>query len=65
MIIYNQICIEGISDLVENIVYSDDDDDDLIPINTPSGVTLNAVSTDLSMKEFINKYPNLTYADLG
>ena len=59
---YNGICIEGINDLVNNII---DNDDDITPIITPSGVALSAVSTDVTMNEFISKYPDLTYVDLG
>ena len=60
MKIYNEICIDRINELLENI-----EDDDLLPIVTPSGVILNAFSADISMENFIEKYPNLTFVDLG
>ena len=64
MTIYNGICIEGLKEYVQTI---DDyeNDDDILPIITASGVVLHAFSTDASMEELIKKYPNLTFVELG
>ena len=62
MKIYNYICIDKIDELLEKL---EDGDEDLAPIVTPSGVVLNIFSADESMEDFIEKYPNLTFVDLG
>ena len=60
MKIYNEICIEGINELIQNL-----DDEDLLPIFTSSGVSVSAFSSDASMENLIKQYPNLTFVDLG
>ena len=60
MKIYNSICFDKIDELLNNF-----NDNNLEPIVTPSGVALNVFSADTSIEEFIEKYPNLTYVDLG
>ena len=37
----------------------------MTPIILPSGVVLNAYEVEEDIDELINKYPNLTYVDLG
>ena len=63
MKIYNEICIEGIKEYVQTLEYIQNDDD-IIPIITPSGVVLNAVPSDASIDKLIDKYPNFTFVDL-
>ena len=58
--VYNQICIEGIDELIEML----ENNEDLDPISK-TGVTINVFPADITLKEFIEKYPNLTYVDLG
>ena len=58
--IYNQICIEGFDELIQNL-----EKEEISPITTPSGVVLSAFSSDSSMDNLISKYPNLTFVDLG
>ena len=65
MKIYNGICIEGIDNLVSNIIDNDNDNDYITPIITPSGVAISAISTDVTMNDFIEKNPDLTFVDLG
>ena len=64
MKIYNSICIEGIREYVKTLE-SIENDDDIIPIITPSGVVLNAFSSEADIEKLIDKYPNLTFVDLG
>ena len=64
MKIYNSICIEGIKEYVKSLE-GIEDDDDIIPIITPSGVVLNAFSSEADIEKLIDKYPNLTFVDLG
>ena len=49
MKIYNQICIEGFEELIQNL-----DQEEISPIITPSGVVLSAFSSDSSIKKLIS-----------
>ena len=64
MKIYNSICIEGIKPYVESLKFIENDDD-IMPIITTSGVVLNAFSIDAAQEELINKNPNMTFVELG
>ena len=61
---YNEICIEGIREYTQKITESENDEE-IEPIILPSGVTLNAYPAEEDIEELINKYPNLTFVDLG
>ena len=65
--VYNGICIEGVQELINNIIISNDDDNytNLQPIQTSSGTTVNAYPSELPADTLIQKYPNLTYIYLG
>ena len=64
MKIYNEICIEGIDDLVKSIYYFEDINE-IETIMTPSGVSLSAYCSDASLEVLMKKYPNLTYVNLA
>ena len=64
MKIYRGICIEGIEEYVYNLEYIENDDD-IQPMVTSSGVTFYVFSADESVDKLIEKYPNLTFVDLG
>ena len=61
--IYNGICIDGIEEYAQAFKYIDDDDN-IVPISTPSGVIINAYYADQSLENLIDKYPNITFVDL-
>ena len=61
---YNEICIEGIHEYIQTLAQSEEDEE-MTPIVLPSGVTLNAYPAEEDINELIDKYPNLTYVDLG
>ena len=58
--VYNEICIEGINELIQNL-----EEDEVVPIMTSSGIAISAFSADASMEELIQKYPSLSFVDLG
>jgi len=62
--IYNEICIEGINEYIQKLVESSSDDE-IIPIELPSGVILNAYPAEEDIDKLIEKYPFITYVDLG
>ena len=62
--VYNGICIEGIEEMIANIIDSDNFTNIKL-IQTPSGTTINTYPTEITMDTFENNYPNLTYVDLG
>ena len=61
---YNGVCLELIKEYAENLEFIENDDI-IVPIVTPSGVIISAFSLDSSMEELIDKYPNITFVDLG
>ena len=64
MKIYNGICIEGLNEYAKNLA-SIENDDNIQPVITPSGVIINAFSSEESIEKLISKNPNVTYVDLG
>jgi hypothetical protein len=64
MIKINSVCIEGIEEYAQTL-NNIQNDEEFMPIVTASGVVLNAFSADTPLDQLINKYPNLTFVDLG
>ena len=63
MKIYNRICIERITEVVQILI--NNNEDDIEPIITSSGVIISGFSTDALIDDLIVKYPGITFIDLG
>ena len=61
---YNEICIEGINEYIMKLTLSRNDNE-ILPIVLPSGVSLYAYNSEKDINELIQKFPNLSYVDLG
>ena len=62
--LYNEVCIEGINEIAQKLAQSKNGEE-IAPIELPSGVILNVYSTEQDIDKLIDKYPHITYVDLG
>ena len=58
MKIFNGICFEGMDEILENL-------ENFKPINTNFGITINGYNPEDNIENLIDKYPNLTFIELG
>ena len=58
MKVFNGICFEEIEEIIKNI-------ENLEPITSSSGITINAYNSEEDVDELIKINPNLTFVDLG
>ena len=62
--VYNNICIEGINEMITKIIINDNYTN-IKPIQTPSGISINAYPSEISEDIYIENFPKLTYVELG